>query len=554
MPAAPPQALVASVIASDADIQRILAERVPGEHPGFGIVVGVIEPAGRRIVSHGERTRGDPGPLDGDTLFEIGSITKVFTSLLLADAVQRHEVALADPLAKYLPATVKLPERAGHAITLVDLATHTSGLPRMPDNMHPQDPSNPYADYTVDQLYQFLGTVELTRDIGAQFEYSNLGAALLGQALTQHAGQSYEALVRERITEPLGMPSTRISLPPDLQARLTPGHTDTLQPASNWDLPTFAGAGALRSSASDLLTFLAAALHDKETPLSQALALMTSVRRPADGASSFAALGWQIETAHGKEIFWHNGGTGGYRTFIGYDPKAHTGVAVLSNLSNAAGPDDIGMHLLDPEVPLLPAGSPGATPARARVEVPVDAKLFDGYVGRYQLAPTAVFTVTREGDRLYAQLSGQPTFQIFPESATEYFYKVVDAQLSFETDAQKRATALVLHQNGKDLRAPRIEGEVVIPKSIQLDPKLFDRYVGRYQLNAQLTLRITRDGEHFFAQLTGQRPLEIFASSEREFFLKVVDAQLSFELDAAGRPTAVVLHQNGVDQRAARIE
>src|SRR6185295_12423054 len=99
---------------------------------------------------------------------------KVFTSLLLADAVQRHEVALADPLAKYLPAALKLPERSGRAITLVDLATHTSGLPRMPDNMHPQDPSNPYADYTVDQLYQFLGTVELTRDIGAKFEYSNL--------------------------------------------------------------------------------------------------------------------------------------------------------------------------------------------------------------------------------------------------------------------------------------------------------------------------------------------------------------------------------------------
>jgi D-alanyl-D-alanine-carboxypeptidase/D-alanyl-D-alanine-endopeptidase len=454
-PAAPARAPVASVLASDADIQRILSDRVPGEHPGFGIVVGVIEPAGRRIVSNGERSQGDPGPLDGDTLFEIGSITKVFTSLLLADAVQRHEVELADPLAKYLPATVKLPARAGRTITLVDLATHTSGLPRMPNNMNPKDPSNPYADYSLDQLYQFLATVELTRDIGAEFEYSNLGGALLGQALTQRAGQSYEALVQERITGPLGMPSTRIRLPPDLQARLTPGHTATLQPASNWDLPTFAGAGALRSSANDLLTFLAAALHEQQTPLSEAFALMTSVRRPTSDLSSFAALGWQVATGHGKEIFWHNGGTGGYRTFIGYDPKARTGVAVLSSLANAAGPDDIGMHLLDPEAPLLPAASAAAP--RARVEVTVDAKLFDGYVGRYRLAPSAVFTVTREGDRLYAQLTGQPAFQLFAESATEYFYKVVDAQVSFETDAQQRASALVLHQNGRDLRAPRIE-------------------------------------------------------------------------------------------------
>jgi serine-type D-Ala-D-Ala carboxypeptidase/endopeptidase len=544
----------ASVVASDAEIQRILAERVPGEHPGFGIVVGVIEPAGRRFVSRGERTQGDATPLDADTLFEIGSITKVFTSLLLADAVQRQEVALADPVAKYLPVGVKLPERAGQGITLVDLATHTSGLPRMPDNLTPKDPSNPYADYSLTQLYQFLGKVELTRDIGTQVEYSNLGAALLGQALTHRAGLEYEALVRQRITDPLGMPSTRVSLPSDLKARLTPGHDQNLQPATNWDLPAFAGAGALRSSAKDLLTLLAAAMHAQETPLSEALALMTSVRRPTNDESSSVTLGWQVKTAHGKEIFWHNGGTGGYRTFIGYDPKAQTGVAVLSNLGTPAGPDDIGMHLLDPEAPLLPAGSPGTTPPRTRVEVKVDPKVFDGYVGRYQLAPAAVFTVTREGDRLYAQLTGQPTFQVFPESATEYFYKVVDAQLSFETDAQNRATALVLHQGGRDLRASRIEGEVVMPKIVPIASKVFDRYVGRYQLAPQVVLSITRQGERYFTQLTGQPVLEIFHSGERTFFLKVVDAQLTFVVEGAGPASAVVLHQNGRDQRAARIE
>jgi CubicO group peptidase (beta-lactamase class C family) len=538
-------------LASDAEIQRILAERVPGEHPGFGIVVAVIEPAGHRVVSRGERTQGDSTPLGADTLFEIGSITKVFTSLLLADAVQRHEVALSDPVAKYLPATVKLPERAGHGITLVDLSTHTSGLPPMPDNLNPQDPSNPYADYSLDQLYQFLSTLELTRDIGTEFEYSNLGAALLDHALSQRAGQSYEALVRERITAPLGMPSTCITLPPDLKARLAPGHTETLQPATNWDLPTFAGAGALRSSANDLLTFLAAALHAKETPLSKAFDAMTSVRRPARGASSFAALGWQIKMAHNKEIVWHNGGTGGYRSFIGYDPKAQTGVAILSNVGNPAGPDDIGMHLLDPESPLLPATAPGVTP-RARVEVPVDPKLFDGYVGSYQLVPTVVLTITREGDRLYAHLSGQPTLQIFPESSKDYFYKAVDAQLSFETDAQNRASALVLHQGGRDLRAARIEGEVT--KVVPLDPKVFDRYVGRYQLAPKVVLNVTRQAEHFFIQLTGQPTIEIFPSGEQTFFLKVVDAQLTFVVDAAGPASAVVLHQNGADQRAVRIQ
>src|SRR5262249_36788679 len=155
---------------------KILAGRVDVEKQALGIVVGVIELRGRRVVSHGRLAAGDPRPLNGDTVFEIGSVTKVFTSLLLADMAQRGEVALNDPVAKYLPAEgVKMPERGGRQITLVDLATHTSGLPRLPSNLKPANSANPYADYTVKQLYEFLSGYTLERDIGAQFEYSNLG-------------------------------------------------------------------------------------------------------------------------------------------------------------------------------------------------------------------------------------------------------------------------------------------------------------------------------------------------------------------------------------------
>ena len=169
-----------SSLASDSEIQKILAERVDAYRQSVGVVVGVIEPSGRRIVTYGRTSANATTPLNGDTLFEIGSMTKVFTLLLLAEAVQRGEVALTDPISKYLPASVKVPER-GRAITLQDLSTHSSGLPRMPGNMKPRDPENPFADYSVDQLYQFLSTYELTRDVGATYEYSNLGAGLLGQ-------------------------------------------------------------------------------------------------------------------------------------------------------------------------------------------------------------------------------------------------------------------------------------------------------------------------------------------------------------------------------------
>jgi len=445
------QSLPNSPVPPDTEIRKVLAERIDTFHQGVGIVVGVIEPQGRRIVAYGALNQGDARPLNGDTIFEIGSVTKVFTSLLLADMVQRGEVALSDPVAKFLPADVKVPERGGRLITLLDLSTHTSGLPRLPSNLQPKNSANPYADYTVEQLYQFLSTYQLTRDIGSQFEYSNLGGGLLGLALARRAGMDYEALVHSRITGPLGMNSTGITLTPEMKARLAVGHNEKLAATSNWDLPTLAGAGALRSSVNDMLTFLAANLGYVKSPLAPAMASMLAVRRTTGNPSTGEiGLGWLIVKPSSEEIVWHNGGTGGYRSFVGFEPKIGIGVVVLSNTFTAAGIDDIGMHLLDSHAPLLP-------PPKEHKEITVDPKLFDGYVGQYQLAPNFILTITREGDRLFAQATGQPKFQIFPESEHDFFLKVVDAQITFETDSTGRATSLTLHQNGANVPAKRVQ-------------------------------------------------------------------------------------------------
>lgn len=541
-----------SPVPPDSEIRKILVERIDSFHQGVGIVVGVIEPQGRRVVAYGSLDKGDPRPLNGDTIFEIGSATKVFTSLLLADMVQRGEVALADPVAKYLPADVKVPERGGRAITLVDLSTHTSGLPRMPSNFNPKDPANPYADYTTELLFQFISSYQLTRDIGSQFEYSNLGGGLLGQALAHRAGVDYEALVRSRITGPLGMNSTGITLSPQMKARLAVGHNDKLVTVPNWDLPALAGAGALRSSVNDMLTFLAANLGYVKSPLAPAMAAMLSVRRPtgAPGGGEIG-LGWLITKPSEDEIVWHNGGTGGYRSFIGYDAKTRVGVVVLSNTFTASGVDDIGMHLLDSHVPLLPA-------PKEHKEIAIDPKIFDGYVGQYQLAPNFILTVTREGDQLFTQATGQSKVQVFPESQRDFFLKVVDAQITFETDASGRATSLTLHQNGANMPAKRIEGEVTPAapkerKEITVDPKLLDGYVGQYQLAPNFILTITREGDQLFAQATGQPKVQIYPESQRDFFYKVVDAQITFETDASGRATSLTLHQNGANMPAKRI-
>jgi serine-type D-Ala-D-Ala carboxypeptidase/endopeptidase len=230
--------------APDAEILELLTAGVKAGR-SVGIVAGIIEPRGRRVVSYGSFGTTNPRPVDGESLFEIGSMTKVFTSLLLADMVERGEVALTDPVARYLPGGVKVPERGGMQITLQDLSMHRSGLPRLPSNLLPKVLDNPYTDYTADLMYAALAGYELTRDIGAEYEYSNLGAGLLGHALARRAGMDYEALVRTRILEPLAMKSTAITVPTSLKPRLTNGHDGARRSVSYWDFDVLAGAGAL---------------------------------------------------------------------------------------------------------------------------------------------------------------------------------------------------------------------------------------------------------------------------------------------------------------------
>src|SRR5204863_2946365 len=222
--------------------------------------------------------------------------------------------------------------------------------------------------YSVDDLYQFLSGYELPRDPGSEFEYSNLGAGLLGHLLAYRAGSDFESMIRSRITEPLGMPDTGITLSSSMKQRMATGHNSILAPVANWDSLTLAGAGALRSSANDMLTFLEAFLGYKESPLAPAMKAMLEVRRPL--GKTAIGLAWFIYSTDGREIAWHNGGTEGFRSFVAYDPKERVGVVVLSNASTLSGVDDIGLHLLDPKAPLT-----NPEPPKQHTEIDIDPKL-----------------------------------------------------------------------------------------------------------------------------------------------------------------------------------
>lgn len=531
-----------------AAIRAILQERIDKNRKSVGIVVGVINAKGSQVIGYGKPSKERGQEPDGNTVYEIGSITKVFTAILLQDMVERDEVSLNDPISKFLPKSVKAPTKDGKAITLLHLATHTSGLPRLPDNLDMKNADNPYADYTVEQMYDFLSRHQLTRGIGEKHEYSNCGAGLLGHILALKAGMDYEALVTKRICAPLKTSSTAIKLSPAMQARLAPGHNEVLRPASNWDIPTLAGAGALRSTANDMLLFLGANLGFTKSALTPVMQKTHAFQSSAGATNLEIALGWHILKKDGSEIIWHNGGTGGYRSFIGFDKSKGLGVVVLSNSTNDI--DDIGRHLLNPKFELAKL-----EPAKERTAIKVDPKIYDAYVGNYELTPSFVIAVTKEGERIFAQATGQPKFEVFPESETKFFLTVVDAQITFVKDDKGQVTNLILHQNGIDQKARKLGPDYQPPparKDVAVNPEILKNYVGQYELAPGFIFDVIVENNQLMVQVTGQPHFPVFPESETKFFYKVVDAQLTFQKDGNGKVTSLILHQGGRDQTAKK--
>ncbi|HLG95753.1 MAG TPA: serine hydrolase domain-containing protein [Bryobacteraceae bacterium] len=325
-----------AMVPSDDQIREILAERIDREHESVGIVVGVIDRDGARVVAYGRPDTYDGRTVNGDTVFEIGSLTKIFTSLLLTEKAERGEISLADPISKYLP--------VNSSITLEQLATNTSGLPRNPGNLAREDRGNPFAGYTRQML---LRAVPARAE--PHWEYSNFGYGLLGEALTP----DYDRAIHQYITEPLNMGDTRVALARDNKVRLAAGHDEHLAPVPQSDFGALAAAAGLRSTANDLLKLLSAFLGYTSSPLAPAMAAMLEARTPTTQAGLVNAMGWQISTPDGFEVVWKDGTTAGFASFLGYNRGLGTGVVVLSNASTRQGVNDIGMHLLDSASPFF---------------------------------------------------------------------------------------------------------------------------------------------------------------------------------------------------------
>ena len=545
-------------------IHAFLQQRVEVEKRDVGMVVGIVDEHGSSIVSCGKLDNGTDREVDGDTLFDIHSMTCIFTGLLLEDMIERGEMKLDDPVAKYLPDSVKMPTHNGKEITLRHLVEETSGLPNFADRLEPKRADNPLADYTVEKMYDFISGYKLTCDPGTNYSHGGVGMGLLGHAIALKAGTNYESLMVERICRPLKMDSTRFTLTPELKSRHATEH-DPLgyaRPIKDWGV--LAPLAGLRTTANDMLKFMSADLSLTPSSLTR---LMERNEL-------------HFRVSQEKGIFHSSGLTICYS----FDKTRRRGVVVLSSSIDYPALGAIGKFLRESEW----------QSDRRPVETNINRQVYDSYVGQYRPTSGAAprkfrfwpfshhedgttsqsgIGIRCEGDRLFAQATGSSLWpvnvilppgagELLPESETRFFERLSGMAMTFSRNARGKVTRLTAHIPGAEFSFAKISDQP--PKApeppkprvaIKLDTKLLDACVGHYEFapNAVwpptgMKLTIWREGDQLVGQGWGkdvlQGAINLYPKTETNFFVKSNGGELTFIKNDKGQVTAVIHHSS----------
>jgi CubicO group peptidase (beta-lactamase class C family) len=527
-------------------ISELLQDKLKIEKSVVGASIVIIDGNNIEYINVGLINKQKQQMTHSDHLFEIGSISKTFTSLALASMVNEGRVKLTDSLQKYLPEGVKLEVKNDKPITLLSLSNHTSGLPRLPSNMPFSDPLDPYADYTVEMMYQFLNAYQPSRDVGEKVDYSNLGAGLLGHVLARFDGKTYQQMITERVLKPLGMRNTFVDVPSEKLAIFSHGHDADLNKTKHWQLPTLAGAGAIKSSAKDMLKYLNANMQSNL--LTQAISLTHQETSQQRDNSPKVALAWFINQQDNGSYLWHNGGTGGFRSFIGFDKKQNKGIVILDNTVN--GMDDIGHAYL--------MGTVGKLKVETSETILVDKKVLTKLNGQFELVPGFIITVTNQGTQLLVQATGQPQLPFASISESSFINRQAKAKITFEVDSNAKAISLTLHQGGTAQKARRLSDEEAEKNNTQtqtvsLSETQLQNLVGEFQLMPEFTLTITVENSQLIVQATGQGKNAFDAESKSEFSNQALQAKIVFELDQQAKAISLTLLQGGQTLRGKRL-
>lgn len=519
-----------------------------------GIVVGVVDDEKVEYFSYGKTALKNGTDVNENSVFEIGSISKTFTAIMLADEVLKGTMSLSDPIQNYFPETVKVPTRNGKEITLKNLATHSSALPRMPTNFFPSNPNNPYADYTFELAYEFMSTLELSRDIGEKYEYSNFGMGMLGHILELHNDKSYEDLLIERISNVYDMNDTRVVFTESMKERLAKGHSNGRE-VENWDLPALAGAGAIRSTASDMIKYLKANIGITTSPIYEAIKLSHKEAYRSEEQDFSMGLAWHYGLD--DTVIWHNGGTGGYISFAGFLKGTNKGVVVVTNTTESM--NGIGLKLLGDTAQLkMPKQS-----ILGFLVDDIDANGIESGISLYKIMKSedyesynfdenalneVGYEYLGQGKTAIAFAIFKLNVEVFPEASNPYDSLGEVYLVKGDSALAKKNYAKSLELNPanevaknvlESLGVKNVITEIVVPNDV------LDTYAGKYELAPSFIITITRNKNQLFAQATNQAQFQIYASAQNKFYFKVVEANIVFTANEAGKITSLTLYQGG---------
>ena len=475
-----------------------------------------------------------------DTKFRIGSVTKQFTAAAILKLQENNLLSVNDKLSKFIPDFPR-----GDEVTIYMLLTHTSGIHSYTNN--PDFISKVTKPISPDSLVNAIKKDPYDFNPGEKMMYNNSGYFLLGYIISKVSGKPYDVFLKENFFDPLHMNNTGIyytGIKLENEAKGYGGINGAYKPALNWDMSWAGGAGAIYSTVDDLLKWNQALYGGKVlTQKSLDAALTPAVLKTGEEPSMRYGFGLGLVKYRGMDVISHSGGLHGFLTQLSYYVKEKTTVVMFTNTSEPEvnfNPENIGEAFLWDKM----------DKQTSYTEISVNPAQLQKYTGRYELTNVGVLTITNEKEKIYAQLGGQPRFEIFPLAEDEFFFKVVEARLKFQKDEQGGINSVTLFQNGQELKAKKL-GEVT---TVTVDPSIFDEYIGKYKLNENTIVTIMKENNKLYAWPSGESKLEMFPVSETDFIIKELNARLSFVKDENGKVKKIKLKMNGNDSELPRLE
>ena len=521
---------------TDNELRQVVDQRLKGDRTGACMAVAVIDKASvARTFACADQN--EAARVDARSAFEIGSVSKTMTSALLAELIGQGKASLDDPLSEYLPTGTRIPEYQGNKILLRHVVTHTSGLPALPARLGATGIDDPYVNLTEAALLASLGDATLSSAPGTEFKYSNFASMVLSYAVARRAGEDYETLIRQHLFAPLQMDGAYIKQVPT-GIRAAQGHSPNRKAVPAWNFSTnLAGVGGVRATLDDMVKYVQGELGQASVAITPALKLsqqQVSTNPPM-------AMNWMLMPVGSRTLHVHEGGTGGFSSFVAFDNERQRGVVILSDTTwNSLGSlGTLGLHLVDESFPL---GKP-----RRTVNAP--AELLKGLVGDYQLEGAMTMKLSLKDGALVVQAQGQPQYTMRYDDAGDFYTLDFDALL--RPARTSRGYGFTWMQMGGSMAAQRLDSEVAKPK-VELAPEKLREYAGDYPLVPGFGLKVMEKDGKLFIQGTGQQPIEVSAVQADAFVADVVAAEIQFERDAAGKVVALTLLLGGQKLRGER--